>query len=68
MLVLKRVEKETWLQAAQRLAAEHGLVEEVTRKYYDFRRSGKDEEDAAWEACYQWDVLKYEPGIDKANG
>lgn len=59
-LVLRRTDRETWLGAAKRYAARYGLESEVEVAYEKEIAEGCDEQDAAWNACYEWDVLDFE--------
>lgn len=60
-LVLHREENETWLEAAQRNAKQYGVEVEVTACYYEFLLiGGVSESQAAFDACYEWDVLTFE--------
>lgn len=61
MLVLRRNPDESWRQAALRAASRYGLEEEVSEDYAARLKSGESEEDAAWGACYEWDLLEYDP-------
>lgn len=56
-LALTRNTGESWRQAAMRLAAKHGLEGEVGDAYQKYIEQGDTEEDAAWAACYDWDLL-----------
>ena len=56
---LHRKENETWREVAIRIASSHGLELEVIDVFDRLVADGKDEADAAWEACYSWDVLPY---------
>lgn len=58
-LVLRKFENETWLEAALRRADEYELGGEVLQAYDAGRKNGESEADAAWGACYEWDVLEY---------
>lgn len=56
-LVIRRRDGETWRQAALRLARKYGMEEEVAASFDEYRREGSSAEDAAWCACYDWDVI-----------
>lgn len=56
-----RNEGETWRQAVERKASEHGLAEECLTVFDREVASGTDEATAAWGALYEWDVLDYVP-------
>lgn len=60
MLVLTRKDNESWLQAALRYAEPWGLEGEVEDCYHNFLKEGYNEEVAAFEACYEWDILDFE--------
>jgi hypothetical protein len=59
-LVLRRREGESWLEAAQRHAEPHGLSDIVTAVFLRLVREGETERDAAFEACFEWDILTIE--------
>lgn len=59
-LVVKRLEGETWKQAALRYAAKHGLEDEVAETFDEAFADGLDEPEAAWHACREWDVADFE--------
>lgn len=50
-LRIRRAEGETWREAAARYGKAHDLELD----------NGIDEGEAAWNACYEWDVLDFEP-------
>lgn len=56
-LRLERMENETWKEAALRVAKAHGLEGEVDESYKKHIEEGDSEEQAAWAACYDWDLL-----------
>ena len=56
-LRLERQENETWKDAAMRVARAHGLEGEVGEAYARYIEQGDAEEQAAWAACYDWDLL-----------
>lgn len=58
-LGLTRQPGESWLEAAVRQASKWGLEAEVREDYEAFVAAGEDEAQAAWGACYEWDVLDY---------
>ena len=64
-LVLKRLEGETWRDAALRQAAKYGLEEEVK---YAYRKYTGEECDRWFAACYDWDVLVFEEDPGGTNG
>ncbi len=59
-LVLHKKEGETWKQAALRQASSFKLQDEVTTAYNNYTKNGMPKEEAAWCACYDWDLLDYE--------
>jgi hypothetical protein len=59
---ISRLDEETWLQAALRYAAPWGLEWEVEEFYNRAIARGETEEDAALEACMEWDVAALEAG------
>lgn len=61
MLVLNRNEGESWKDAALRVAKQYGLYDEVHEQYHKFIHKGYSEDDAAFYACEEWDILEYEP-------
>lgn len=56
-LALRREENETWKDAAMRVAKKYGLEEEVGEAFDKYTAQGDSEEQAAWAACYDWDLL-----------
>lgn len=63
-MVLRRIGEETWREAAARYGRRCGLEAEVLAFFDDERACGADECDAAWAACYEWDVLDFEPSAE----
>ena len=59
-LVVKKLEGETWRQAALRYAAEHGVEDEVAAYFAVAVELGADEAQAALDACVEWDVADFE--------
>lgn len=57
-LGIRRQDGETWLEAALRIAAKYGMAREVKEEYDELRQRGVSEEEAAWAACYEWDVAE----------
>jgi hypothetical protein len=55
-LGIRRQEGETWKDAARRIARVQGLEHEVMDIYEHEIARGSSEEEAAWTACYEWDV------------
>lgn len=60
-LILKKTEEETWRQCALRYASEYGLDFEVEASMDKFLSQDASEQEAAYNACYEWDLLDYEP-------
>lgn len=59
-LVVKRLEGETWKQTALRYAAKYGLAEEVAEAFDELVEGGTPADQAAWNACVEWDVAEFE--------
>lgn len=57
-LVLKREEGQSWRDAAIAAAKPHGLQDEVAEAYDTSKQHGASDEEAAWGAAYEWDVLE----------
>jgi hypothetical protein len=57
-LGIRREEGETWKDAAARIGKKYGLETEVMESYASEIEAGESEEDAAWAACYEWDVCE----------
>lgn len=68
MLVLKRWENESWKDCAIRYAKHYGLEEEVLADYEKYINNAAPEEDAAFWACENWDILDYEPEVSNETG
>jgi len=66
-LKLERQENETWREAAIRVARTHGLEEEVGNTFDSYIAQGDTEAQAAWAACYDWDLceLAFVGGSDR---
>jgi len=60
-LVLSKREDQTWRDAAIEQARRYGMERDVTEYFDRFIAAGDDEAEAAWSACYEWDVLDYRP-------
>lgn len=58
VLNLRREGDESWTDAARRLAARYGLVDDVLREVERRRSEGEPEADAVWNACFEWGVLE----------
>lgn len=56
-LALTRKGNETWLEAAVRYAKTEGLERDVIKWYYRYKDGGLTDEEAAYEALYEWDLL-----------
>lgn len=54
---IRREYDESWRDCAKRYARAYGLEYEVLEYYDNAVESGMAPEDAAFEACIQWDVL-----------
>lgn len=61
---LGKEDNETWLEAALRVARPYGLETEVKDSYNYAVSRGEPEDKAAWDACYEWDVLEYVDDTD----
>lgn len=59
-LVVKKLEDETWRQAALRYAARHGLEDEVEGTFNQLIDLGLSDREAALGACAEWDVADFE--------
>lgn len=57
---LKREENESWRDCAIRQASKYGMADEVAQSF-DSLLEFEDEENAAFDACYEWDVLDWSP-------
>lgn len=65
-LGMTKEKDETWRECALRYARPWGMEHEVAETYDAEIRSGSDEAEAAWTACYEWDVLSLiENGVEK---
>ena len=53
----KDIDDATWFDTALRYAAPYGLEKEVTAYYEMFIKEGMQPNEAAYEACYEWDLL-----------
>ena len=62
MLVAKRKGKETWRDMVIRYAKPWGLKRDVLREYNRLINKGWKQNQAAWGALYDWDLLEYEEG------
>lgn len=58
-LVLTRMPEESWRDCALRVARKFGLEQEVEDKYDERIDAGDSSEEAAWCACYEWDILEF---------
>jgi len=52
---MKRL-NESWLHYAQRIATQYNLDDEVTAEYLRCKADGYSDIEAAWAACYEWDI------------
>lgn len=57
MLSLKKTADETWLDALLRYARPYGMEGPAVTSYARMRDRGIDQETAAFEAAYEWDIL-----------
>ncbi len=55
-LGISKNEGESWRECAVRYGRKWGMESEVTEEFDRLRGLGDDEEQAAWGACYEWDV------------
>ena len=62
MLVLRRKEGESWLDALRRTARPWHLEDSAQKLYEDHIKYGDSVEEAAWNAAYDLDILEYEEG------
>lgn len=62
MLVLRRKDKESWLDALLRAARPWQLHDHAQKLYDDHIMYGDSVEEAAWNAAYDLDILEYEEG------
>ena len=60
-LVMNKRPKETWLGCAMRYAEPYGLTYEVKDSYNGFIVDEYSEEEAAYMALEEWDLLDYKP-------
>jgi hypothetical protein len=59
-LVLRRLDdNEDWKACALRYARKYGLEEEVGDAFRRLLQAGENPREAAFHACYEWDVLEY---------
>jgi hypothetical protein len=58
-LRLSRKPDQTWRDAAIEQARRHGMERDVTEDFDRFKAAGDSDEEAAWSACYEWDVLDF---------
>jgi len=56
--ILPRLEGETWLDAALRQAPSPTMKQEVKHSYDKYVENEMAVEKAAWQACYDWDLLE----------
>lgn len=61
MLKITRNEGETWRECAERYAKPYGLQSDVLFTYDRAVEAGISEGDAAFQACYEWDVVDFVP-------
>lgn len=58
-LRVARKEGETWRECIERYAKPHGLETEVLSLYDRYVNSGDPEHQAAFDACYEWDICDF---------
>lgn len=56
-IIMQRNKGETWRDAAKRIAQAYGLEQEVLKEYDAAIEVGVTPAEAAYMACYEWDVL-----------
>lgn len=59
-LVVRRLEGETWREAAIRYGRNWNLEDEVASAFDGFKELGFNDEDAAFEAVFEWDAFEVE--------
>lgn len=59
MLAVHRLENEDWREAVERIAKKFGLEQEALEVYDSEVFKGADDADAAFAACYEWDICEY---------
>lgn len=59
MLQISRKGSETWLDAIMRMAAPHGVEEEVRETYIQEISRGSSESKAAFFAAVEWDICSF---------
>lgn len=57
-LRIKRTDDETWLECALRYGSKFGVEVEVREAYDHYITEGDTEEEAAFSACYDWDICE----------
>lgn len=55
-LGITKNEGESWRDCAMRYAKKWGLEHEIAHAFDACLASGDSDEEAAWAACYEWDV------------
>ncbi len=63
-LRLSRKPDQSWRDAAIEQAKRFGMEDDVAEYFDRFKAAGDSDEDAAWSACHEWDVLDYIPDDD----
>lgn len=58
---IRRRDGETWRECAARIGRHWHLEAEVLEEFDAFIAAGDDEAEAAWCACYEWDVCEPSP-------
>jgi len=57
-LKCERLKSETWREMVERYASAYGLEKEALAYFDSEIKCGTSEQDAAWEALYDWDLLE----------
>src|SRR5512140_670875 len=60
LVIRKQHPDETWREAAERYAVKYGLEVEVLGLFDEAVTKGTPPALAAWDACYEWDLLDCE--------
>jgi hypothetical protein len=60
-LKITRLENESWEDCARRYARPHGLELEVMENFRAAIARGENEDQAAFDACYEWDLTEWTP-------
>ena len=57
-LILRKEKSETWKEAVLRYARPYHLEEDVLETFTRLVKNGESEDQAAWGALYEWDLLE----------